>query len=289
MGPFPLEDTFGMGAALVMLERSLKPGKYASHLQFGTVQKFRSAFSNAYHASVEGHQAMVMAKETRKLTVTKCPTYGEFFERFVRGLHKCMGEIVRPDRAISIEIMKELCNELERDWEWNVANRLVITMEATFYLVAFCCALRGEEVPLVDLHGSFKHWEDGEKGILPHVVVPLLGRFKGKTGENYHILCIVSTTNHGLEPRKWIGHLLHKYQEQGIRNGPMFRDNYGRRMKSTFLEPKLLDRLDRIKDQKPFLMPSVDDVYEEYGIFWSFRRGATSEAVNQGVPPEVID
>jgi len=37
MGPFPLEDTFGMGAALVMLERSLKPGKYASHLQFGTV------------------------------------------------------------------------------------------------------------------------------------------------------------------------------------------------------------------------------------------------------------
>jgi len=232
---------------------------------------------------------MVMAKETSKLTVTKCRTYGEFFERFVRGLHKCMGEIVRPDRAISIEIMKELCNELEHDWEWNVANRLFIAMEAAFYLVAFCCALQGEEVPLVDLHGSFKHWEDGEIGILPHVVVPLLGRFKGETGENYHILCIVSTTNHGLEPRKWIGCLLHKYQEQGIRNGPMFRGNNGRRMRSTFLEPKLLDRLDRIKDQKPFLMPSVDDVYKEYGIFRSFRRGATSEAVNQGAPPEVID
>jgi hypothetical protein len=45
MRPFPLEDTFGMRTAMVMLERSLKPGKYASHLQFGTVQKFRSALA----------------------------------------------------------------------------------------------------------------------------------------------------------------------------------------------------------------------------------------------------
>ena len=87
MGPFPLEDTFGMAAAVVMLHQSLKPGKYDRNVQFGTVCKFRSSFSNVYQASAEGHQAMVMAKDTRKLAVTKCPTYGEFFERFVKGLH----------------------------------------------------------------------------------------------------------------------------------------------------------------------------------------------------------
>jgi hypothetical protein len=42
MGPFPLEDTFGMAAALVMLQSSLKPGKNDKFVQFGTVRKFRS-------------------------------------------------------------------------------------------------------------------------------------------------------------------------------------------------------------------------------------------------------
>jgi hypothetical protein len=70
MGPFPLSDTFGMGAAIVMLQSLLNPGKYDSHVQFGTVRKFRSAFSNAYHASDEGQEAVVMARDTRKLTVT---------------------------------------------------------------------------------------------------------------------------------------------------------------------------------------------------------------------------
>ena len=43
MGPFPLEDTFGMGAAVIIQLCSLAPGKYSSTLQFDTVCKFRSA------------------------------------------------------------------------------------------------------------------------------------------------------------------------------------------------------------------------------------------------------
>jgi hypothetical protein len=43
IGPFPLEDSFGMGAAIVMLMLSLNPGKNDDKVQFGTVRKFRSA------------------------------------------------------------------------------------------------------------------------------------------------------------------------------------------------------------------------------------------------------
>jgi len=88
MGLCPIEDTFGITAAIVMLQQSLRPRKYASTIQFGTGRKFRSYFSNIYQASMEGQQAMVMAKDTRKLVVTKCLTYGEFFERFVKGMQK---------------------------------------------------------------------------------------------------------------------------------------------------------------------------------------------------------
>jgi hypothetical protein len=51
MGPFPLEDSFGMAVAACMLRRSLDPGRNEATIQFSTARRFRSAYSNAYHAS----------------------------------------------------------------------------------------------------------------------------------------------------------------------------------------------------------------------------------------------
>ena len=103
------------------------------------------------------------------------------------------------------------------------------------------------------------------------------------------VLCSVASTRHGLKPQKWIGWLFECYSKQRLRNGPLFRDEKGSKLKTTHFEPYLLDRLECIKNQRPELMVEVDDVYEEYGILWSFRRGSTSKAVNQGVPPDIID
>ncbi|CAJ1960068.1 unnamed protein product [Cylindrotheca closterium] len=47
MGPFPLEDTFGMAIAACLLRRSLDPGRNENTIQFATARRFRSAFSNA--------------------------------------------------------------------------------------------------------------------------------------------------------------------------------------------------------------------------------------------------
>jgi hypothetical protein len=38
LGPFPLEDTFGMKIAMVLLQRSLDPGKNEKHIQFSTAR-----------------------------------------------------------------------------------------------------------------------------------------------------------------------------------------------------------------------------------------------------------
>jgi hypothetical protein len=105
-----------MSAAIVILQVSLNPGKYNRNLQFGTIRKFRSTFSNAYHASAEAQDAMVMAKGTKKLTVTKCTTYGLWFERFMKGSQKRMREIVRPDRALSSAILVEILKLIKEEW-----------------------------------------------------------------------------------------------------------------------------------------------------------------------------
>jgi len=142
---------------------------------------------------------------------------------------------------------------------------------------------------MTDLFGMLKLWEAGEKAEMKHVVVPLLGRFKGETGENYHLLCIVDVTPRGLEPRKWIGRLLSIYKDLGIQNGHFFRDELGMRLKASNFEQRFFDQLEAVKVTHPHLLSSVDNIDEEFGVSRSFRRGATSEAVNQGAKPDVLD
>jgi len=288
-GPFPLEDTFGMAVAMVILQMSLQPGKNDKTVQFATVRKFRSAYSNVFHASVEGQGAMVMAKDVRKLTVTECPTYGDWFEHFMRGMHKRMGEISRPDRALGLDVLKEIFCWLEREWNHPLTNKMKLAREGAFYLIMYCCVLRGEEVHMTNLTGIRKHWEAGAEHDHKHVVIALLGRFKGETGEAYHLLCLVDVTSHGLEPRKWVGRLLIELEKVGVTSGPFFRDDQGNKVHASFFEQKFFERLEQVKLTKPHLLASVGDIEEEFGVSRSFRRGATSEAVNSGLHPDVID
>ena len=290
MGPFPLEDTLGMAAAIVTLQSSLKPGIHDKTVQYGTVRKLRSSISNIYHASVAGQGNVVMAKDTKKLTVTKCPTYGVWYERFMRGMHKRMGEIVKPDRALSLDILLEIMNILENAWSTvEEENKYKLAEEGSFYLIGYLCALRGEEIPLADVFGTQKYWESSGNYKTPHVIVALFGRFKMRTVDCYHLMPLVVKTKSGLEPRKWIGRFLVEFEKRGIFHGPMFRNSQGLRVKASDFEPKFIDRLDEVKEKFPHLMSTVENVEDEYGIYRSSRRGATLEAENRGVPPEVVN
>lgn len=290
MGPFPPEDTLGIGVAVVMLQRSLDKGKSDKTVQFETVRKIRAAASNIYHASVEGQGAMTLAKDTRKMMVTTCPTYGDFFERFVRGMHKRMGDIVRPDRALSLLLTLELIKEVDHDWmQAPPPKKQFFALEGTFYTLAYTLALRGEEVPLIELAGIRKNWDMGLNHATPHIVIALIGRFKNELGESHHLMPVLCETPAGLQPRKWVERVLLGYSAQGISNGYMFRNQNGTKLKPGAFEPKFHSRLERIKHRCPHMISPETDVPEEYGVSRSFRRGATSEATNRGASAETIE
>jgi hypothetical protein len=61
------------------------------------------------------------------------------------------------------------------------------------------------------------------------------------------------------------------------------------RLKASNFEQRFFDRLEAVKVMHPHLLSSVDNIDEEFGVSRSFRRGATSEAVNQGAKPDVLD
>jgi hypothetical protein len=93
----------------------------------------------------------------------------------------------------------------------------------------------------------------------------------------------------GVNNRLWLGRLLDEYKKLNINSGPLFRSKMGTRLKAVELKPRFFDRLEHFQATRPDLIPSSDDIPEEYGIYRSFRRGSTSEATNKRLAPDIID
>jgi len=174
-------------------------------IQFSTMRKLRSAFSNVFHASKLNSGLVTMAQDTRKTMVTDSPTYGIWFQRFMLGCHKRMGEKLKQDMGVSIEVMLALMDIFESNYNTadETREKLSIALMAMYCIASFCGGLRGEEVPMTDLGEFIKHAPKGSDESLPHIVLPLLGRFKGEKGEKHHLLPLAAVTDSGIEPRKW--------------------------------------------------------------------------------------
>ena len=76
-------------------------------------------------------------------------------------MQKRMGDSVKQDEAISIEQMLALMEMFERDYEKVMKDKhrsndqvREVLFPALFAILAFCGALRGEEVPLMDLEAT---------------------------------------------------------------------------------------------------------------------------------------
>ena len=292
MGPFPLTDTQGMGIAVSVLMRSLDKGRYQNTLQYESVRKMRSAFSNVWHASCNTLTTSVLARDIRKTYVTSCPAYSLWFERFMIGMHKRMGDEVRQDKAITLEVIHKLMEGLEEEFLGSRSNeeRSALADMAVFSLASFLAALRGEETLKISLGETRNYFAEAENNLKhKHVVLPLRGRFKGENGEGFHFVAVSALTDSGLRIGPWVRRALLLKENQGRVKGFFFSCKKGKQMKLKNLEGGILDRLAKVQRLFPALISSVVDVHEEYGLSRSFRRGSTSEAINRGVTDSEID
>lgn len=293
MGPFPLKDIHGMGLAVALLLRSLDAGKNEETIQFSTTQKMKSSFANLWRVSLEGHQGAVMVRDLTKMFHTTCPTHGEWFERFSKGMHERMGDKVQQDLGITIEQMHKLMHRYEERWisaRDNRDQRGLVLFPALFTVLCFCCGLRGEEMPLMSLSGTRLHFRQArDHPTMPHVVVALLGRFKTEIGEKYHLMPLVIRTKTGLEPFKWVERMLVWYDQIGETRGWVFRNKKGEQARASDYEFDILNELVNIQLEFPDVVGKNVNVFEEFGVNRSFRRGSDAHAINQGVSKDDIE
>ncbi len=116
-----------------------------------------------------------------------------------------MGQEVRQDWATPLPVIHALLDYLEADWMSVKAEseKEVIAMMGAYVVMAFCGSFHGNEVFLMDLFGAHKYLRSSET---PEntVIIPLLGRFKGETGERYHLTPLAATTSSGIRIKHWV-------------------------------------------------------------------------------------
>ena len=177
--PFGVCDSFGMMIACQSLLRSLDPGKNTDTVQFETMRKLRSHYSN-FHHTLPGGTGWMMVSDGRGIaTFTGSPTYSFWFRCFMTGCHWRMGDTWIPDRAIGLGEVLHSFILLEEDWErfgddWSMKLQAALT--AMVFVGGFSGALRGEELPKMELGAIRKYWDEAvHHPSTPHVPMVLSG------------------------------------------------------------------------------------------------------------------
>jgi hypothetical protein len=203
-----------------------------------------------------------------------------------------MGEEVRSDYALSVSILHLILGNLDERWRGatTATQRKDVTEIAFFLVVAFCLGLRGEEVVKADIGGFLTYFEAGKNHeTLPHVMIPLQGRFKGETGERWHLLPIVWKTRSGIEVGAWATRMKASLAERRRYHGFIFANAKGKQAKASTLEPRFFEQLNFVRGRHPSQFAPNVSIEDDYGIPRSCRRGSSTEAANQKVPSEIIE
>jgi hypothetical protein len=254
------------------------------------------AFANVHWASAVGSSKTMAWIDDKGLAKrsTSVRMHSEWFERFTQGCWKRMGAIYKPNLALTsalmvvyLEVVQARINEATSEKEGHLWTSL-----GAYSVLCFCGSLRGNEGFLLDLYGLRLYLDEGREPqcLKPHVVAPLLGRFKNEIGERgYHLVLLAPVTQSGLRVRYWLEALVKVRVEEGRTRGPAFCDEEGWIAYSGTYESRFFEILTEIQGVSPDLIPALVDVVEDYGIGCSFHQGSDSEAISRGVDSSDID
>lgn len=285
-GPLPPHDHCGYKIAILMVAKSLEPGRHsATHMQWDTVRKIRASYSNQIRASAVSNSTTLTLSDNKgsgyeRVTVDPCGSL--WFNRFMTGCKNRMGQDCRPNRAISSALMVELLRLAEsriRDAE-HFEDRERWVMAGCYFCFCFVVSLRSPEGLMTDLEGLTSYANSSND----FVIIPLKGQVKGENHTRQHLLHSVNTTDSGIEVRAWIRRLMTIHSIRGRTNGPAFIDpttmiqSTTADMNDLFLE-LLVDLFDSHRRLFGVDIVSPSDVSDKYHVFRSFRRGSESQAV----------
>lgn len=294
-GPCPVLDLNGMGAAVLLLERSLEPGNNSATVQFDTARGVRTFLAHAVHSSFGGVDGPTIADGKGKTYFSRSPTSSYWYGHFSNGCHGRMGDVKVRNHAVTMPQMLYLQEMLEQ--KWHSANRAgdskalfeCATLGALL-VVGFGTAFRGEEFALCKLEATR---EQTTKGLAQrdekrrHAAIGFRGRLKGLKGPpKDYVLPLAIKSDSGVQYEVWVLRLLGLYQIHGIGSGALFRKHWTAKNAASISQLDVLFReaLKIMQNNRPDLLSPDVDVDIWYSVYRSLRRAAHTQAVNQDIP-----
>ena len=206
--PWPLGDSAGMGIALLMLEKSIEPGRNsADYKQFDSCRPLRSAASNVFAASSLGASKPLVLKSTKGevLHLFQGAMQSVLMERFALGMKIRMPVLSNRNKPLMGAVVKVVLEFMDREWshpDTGVERKRLLAMCGGYIVTTYGYSLRG---------GNEGFWVDASRlranmhlGAVdntretPHVCVALLGCFKGEDGDRMHVFPLANVTSSGI-------------------------------------------------------------------------------------------
>jgi hypothetical protein len=129
------------------------------------------------------------------------------------GVHKQVGQIRRPDKELTINVIHAMDKILEAEWENTIiaVQKKRITEMGAWFIGGFCTGFHGEEIFLNKLAGtanSLVHLNDKKDA---HFIFAILGRTtkaNQKSAAKFTIPCAPVIQGTHLRLGHWVKHLM---------------------------------------------------------------------------------
>jgi hypothetical protein len=292
MGPFPLDDVFGMKAALRVLERSLDQGWYSNYVQWATFRKARSAITNIPGRGVGAGGRGRSLREKPLLDFKSAYSHSLVPQVYGRDPQKSRGNQTYEMKRLVLMF----CTRLIKYWKQIGAGQRKkgrgggSLKWASGSQGGFCTGLRGEEMVRIEFAGTANSVEKWiKKAQDPYFMFVVLGRSKGNqlSGSNFSVPCVGMTQGTNLRPGRWIERLVKRMKEDGVRSGRLLQ----RRLNPPRifeLEDDYMMLLEQVQATTELIDKEREDIRDRYGIGRTTRRGATAHARNMEVDEDLI-
>jgi hypothetical protein len=164
---------------------------------------------------------------------------------------------------------------------------------SVFAQCSWLAALRGNETMMIDLGDTRMLWTASipNQAKHPHAPIAIKGKFKASISRTCHIMLLSCKTRSKvpLNVRENLKRMLNLEGNKSRSGGWLFAKPDGRAREMSYFENDILEVIADIQEREKGIIPEDLDVYERYGVFRSFRRGASTEARNGKVKKEDIE
>ena len=288
-GPTPSYDHAGYETAIALLIDSKRPGKYdASHKQWDSSRRVKSAISNFERSTSHSswnNLAFVDDEKGTSMRLNWLPSSSMWYQRFAQGCRSRMGQEVRKNVAVSVDLWKLLLDRCDhRIFEadvYEVGERWTIV--GAYLTFLYVLSLRGPEGFQIEISLLEKH-KEMRNGL---VWIPLVGKLKGDSQPGIFLLRSVPFTSSGIDVLKWRDRLLAVHAYAGRKEGPAICDSQRFLLSALEVNDSMWDVLEELYDEDSAQFPKAVEtkplIRDLIQINRSGRRTSESQATRMKV------